>query len=189
MVRETVGKSVGETARKAVDAGREALRGAGDDLGSMASQARQAAMDVKDSAMEEVGARAEAGKDRLAEEGQRLAERLRSRAEDDDEPVRRRLLDIFAGGVSELSEDLRDHSLSSIFAETERFARRNPGAFIAGAAVLGFAVARFARAGSPTDAMYADRSGSDTDRFPTTGGNARSDDLARTDFGREGGPV
>lgn len=89
----------------------------------------------------------DAGKDRLAEEGRRLAARLRAEVTGDDEPLRRRLLDLAADGVADLSDEFSGQSLSSIMAEVEGFARRNPASFLAGSAVLGFALARLAGAG------------------------------------------
>lgn len=141
MARDTVRKTAADTARKAADVGREALREAKSELGSAATQA-------KDMAMAEVESRAEDGKDRLADHGQRLADRLRSGAGESEGTVQHRLLDILANGVADISEDLRHQKLSSLIEETERFARRNPGVFVAGAALAGFALARFARAGA-----------------------------------------
>ena len=45
-----------------------------------------------------------------------------------------------------MTDRLRNNSMSDLVATTKAFARRNPGAFAAGAAVAGFALARFMQA-------------------------------------------
>ncbi|WP_347311431.1 hypothetical protein [Defluviimonas sp. SAOS-178_SWC] len=100
----------------------------------------------------EAQARAEAGKEMVSDQGRKLADRLR--ADDGADDLQSRILNVVAGGVSELSDDLRRRSLASLVDEAERFARSHPGAFVAGAAVAGFVLSRFARA-SQTEASDA----------------------------------
>ncbi|MEZ5779805.1 MAG: hypothetical protein R3E44_15725 [Paracoccaceae bacterium] len=140
-----------ETASKAASAAKEAGREAVD---SAKSVAREAASDAKDALRDEARARAEAGKDTVADQGQRVARKIRESAEaKDKDSFQSRLLDTIANGVSGFSEDIRGRSLSSLVEEAEGLARRHPGAFVAGAAVAGFALARFARAsGDHSDA-------------------------------------
>ena len=54
-----------------------------------------------------------------------------------------------ADGVTELSDALRDRSAGSLLQEANTLARQNPGVFVAGAALAGFAAARFVVATDP----------------------------------------
>lgn len=134
-----------------------------DDMADDASAAGNAFMDkasgvtadvtarVKDaaaSATDFASKKADVMKDSIADEGHRLAQSLRSAASDRGESVQARVLDVVAGGVEQVSESMRGRSLSSMYSDVQAFARRNPGAFVAGAAIVGFAVARFVRSGS-----------------------------------------
>ena len=60
--------------------------------------------------------------------------------------VQARVMSAVAGGVSQAAHTLRDRSLSEMAADLRALAKRNPGVFAAGAAVAGFALARFLRA-------------------------------------------
>ncbi|WP_284165358.1 hypothetical protein [Frigidibacter sp. SD6-1] len=101
---------------------------------------------------DEAESRAEAGKNLAAEQGQRFANDLRAEAgRRGNKTFQGQVLDTMANGVADLSEGLRGHSIASILQQAESFARRNPGAFVADAALAGFAVARFARASSQPD--------------------------------------
>lgn len=136
-----------DTLKKTVeDAGKSARSAASDALEVAREEAADVAGRAKSALRSEAEARAEAGKDLISDQGLKLAEKLRSESANDD--LQSRILDVVAGSVAEMSEDLRGRSLSSIVDETERFARRHPGAFVAGAAIAGFALARFARASS-----------------------------------------
>lgn len=50
-----------------------------------------------------------------------------------------------ADGIHHASESLRDKDLKSIYGEVESYARRQPAVFIAGTALVGFAISRFAK--------------------------------------------
>ncbi len=141
MTRETVKKTVEEAARVASDSAAEALDFA-------KKEAAVAAGRASETLRSQAEAGAEAGKDMVSDQGLKLAERLRAGADADD--LQSRILNVVAGSVAEMSEDLRGRSLPSLVDETERFARSHPSAFVAGAALAGFALARFARAsGAP----------------------------------------
>lgn len=112
-------------------------------VSDVSSQAADTAAAVRDSAVD----RLDDARDALSESGDRLAETLRRAAE---EPVagsvQARVLSAVAGGVSSAANTLRDRSVSDIVADVRALAQRKPGAFAAGAAVAGFALARFLRA-------------------------------------------
>lgn len=140
MTRDDIKETAEKTAKDVKEAGEEALAAVKGSVAEAASEAKKAVTD-------EAEARVDAGKDMVADQGQRLASDLRDAAESrGEDSFQGRLLDTVASGVSDISENLRGRSLSSILEQAEGFARRNPGAFIAGAAIAGFALARFARA-------------------------------------------
>ncbi len=150
MSRETVRNTVEDAAQAARTLGTEALRAARIEIGSALDKA-------KDAAMAEAEVRAEAGRDFVADQARDLASRLRTDAASEDAAIRMRLLDMLAVGTTALADDFQRQSLSSLLAQTEDFARRNPGAFIAGAALAGFAATRLARASDPTSMTEGDR--------------------------------
>lgn len=96
---------------------------------------------VREGAAERVAS----ARDALAETGDRLAETLR-RATDkapDVAALRDSVVAAVGTGVSATADALRDRSVSDLATDLRETARRHPGLFIAGAAVAGFALARF----------------------------------------------
>ena len=109
---------------------------------------------VKDAATtagEIAGRKVETAKDSIADEANRLAQTLRSSASDRGETVRARVLDAMAGGVETIADGVQGRSASTLYADVRTFAHRNPGVFVAGAAVAGFALARFLRSGATAE--------------------------------------
>ena len=92
-----------QDAAKAVkDAGRETFDAAKSELS-------EAAKEVKSTLRDEADTRARAGKDLVADQGQRIARDLRDAAGSQGvESFQGRLLDTVASGVSDISEGLRD---------------------------------------------------------------------------------
>lgn len=151
-VKDMAGDVARDVSKAAREAGRETYGAARDTFGRAAEEARTMAQD-------EAGRRAEAGKAHLADEGRRLADSLHEAAgaQRRDSP-RARILDRMAESVAEASDELRGQSVGRLLGEAEDFARRHPGAFVASAALLGFAATRFMRASPPaTSAQSADR--------------------------------
>jgi ElaB/YqjD/DUF883 family membrane-anchored ribosome-binding protein len=104
---------------------------------------------------------AETAKDALADTGERLAQSLRSALDGGDDSVQARLMGAAADTVSDLANSLRGRSFNQLLSDAESFARRNPGAFVAAAALAGFALARFARASASSsshDSQYGGQS-------------------------------
>jgi hypothetical protein len=100
---------------------------------------------------------------RLKEDGrQTLEQRKRSAAErvdgiaqaiertgaqfSENEPTLADLANRLAGAVGNLATRLREGSIDDLVEDTRALARRNPGLFIAGGVVAGFALARFVKA-------------------------------------------
>src|SRR5689334_15576250 len=101
--------------------------------------------------------------ERLKEDGRRTIEqRKRSAAErvdgiaqaiertsaqfSDSEPTLADLGNRLASSVGNLATRLREGSIEQLIDDTRALARRNPGLFIAGGVLAGFALARFAKA-------------------------------------------
>lgn len=147
MNEKTMKDTVLEGADSAMKKVSDAAGVAKDTVLNLASDMSEKAVDtaaaVRDGAVE----RLDDARESLSDSGDRLAETLRRAAE---EPVagsmQSRVLSAVAGGVSSAASTLRESSVSDIVADIRALARRNPGAFAAGAAVAGFALARFLRA-------------------------------------------
>ena len=122
-----------------------------DKAGDIASDVKAKAMDAAEVARDAVGQTATAAKDSLADGGHKLADSLRTAASDRGPSVQARVLDAVAGGVDTVADTLHGRSFGDLIADVQDLARRNPGLFVAGAAVAGFALARFIRAGSQHD--------------------------------------
>jgi hypothetical protein len=63
-----------------------------------------------------------------------------------NEPTIADLANRLAGTVGNLATRLREGSIDDLIDDTRAFARRNPGLFVAGGLIAGFALARFAKA-------------------------------------------
>jgi hypothetical protein len=64
----------------------------------------------------------------------------------ENEPTLADLANRLAGTVGNLATRLREGSIDDLVEDTRAFARRNPGLFILGGVVAGFALARFVKA-------------------------------------------
>jgi ElaB/YqjD/DUF883 family membrane-anchored ribosome-binding protein len=121
----------------------------------MAETGKQMLSDAKSKVSEAVsGVAAEAGerldstRNRLADQGERVAESLREVASrDEDGGMQSRVLESVATGLNSVTDTLRSADPSAMISSVQRFAQRNPVLFATGAAVAGLLVAR-ALAGS-----------------------------------------
>ena len=148
-VRETAA-DLKDTAAEAMDEGRSRI---GEVLGKaqdMASGAKEAIVTgagstlaaVKDVAVE----KADVARESLSDVGQRLAATLeRASAESDGDALKSRVLTSVAHGLTSASDALRQRSVADLTSDVRTLAKRHPGAFMAAAAVAGFAAARFIR--------------------------------------------
>lgn len=138
------GRSGVDTARDAV---RDTARDLSDDASRIAEQAREGVRDGIAGARTEASRQAKRGIERTADEVSHTAHALETAAgEFDDGSLQHQLLHRAADGLSDLSGTLRGKSIDQIAGDLANFGRRNPAAFLGGAALVGFAVARFARA-------------------------------------------
>lgn len=137
---------------RTADEARAAAHGLKDEAASRLAQAR-------DAAVTSAAARAETAKDRAADEVSSVATALRrASAELREGSPQERTFGQIAETLAEMSDGLRDKDMRDIVHDVSGFARRNPLAFLGGAALLGFAATRFAKAGqdSGTDMPQSD---------------------------------
>jgi hypothetical protein len=101
-------------------------------------------------AREEAVARTEDAKQALARELAAAAEALGAASRDlQERSVQRTLLDEASRCLTGFSRVLEGRSVGELVADAADFGRRNPAAFLGGAALAGFAVARLATASAP----------------------------------------
>lgn len=158
--KETIAEA-GEAARDIAaslkDAGEDALAEGRSRLGGALRKAQDSAVDAKDSvvaAAESTFAtvkdvaveKADAARETLSDVGERLAATLQRASTDaDGDALKSRVLTTVAQGLTTASDALRQRSVVDLASDVKGLARRHPGAFMAAAAVVGFAAARFVR--------------------------------------------
>ncbi len=145
------GTSTTNTGRSGVDTARDTARDLGRDASHeasrLANQAREGAREGMERARSEASRQANRGIERSADEVSRTSHALETAASEfESGSLQHQLFHRAADGLSELSETLRGRSIDQIAGDLASFGRRNPAAFLGGAALVGFAVARFARA-------------------------------------------
>lgn len=161
-----------ETAAAAMDVAGEAGRTA-------TAEIKAHAADTMETVREAVGERADAARDTLVSAGERLVDTLHTQASAAD-AMSSRVLTGLAGGVTSVTDTLRGRTLGDLLADAQGYARRHPGTFAVGAAVAGFALARFlrssgarmtaeARAAEATDRLYRDAARRTVDTLGQTG--------------------
>jgi hypothetical protein len=114
----------------------------------MLSSAKSKVTEAVSGVAAEAGDRLDSTKNRIADQGERMAESLREAASRDEEHgIQSRVLDSVASGLNSMTDTLRSADPSAMMSSVQRFAQRNPVLFATGAAVAGLLVAR-ALAGS-----------------------------------------
>ena len=102
-------------------------------------------------AREEATARTEDAKQGLASEMSATADALDAAARDlEEHSLQRSLLREASKGLASMSQALHGRSVGELVSDVAEFGRRNPAAFLGGATLAGFAVARLAMASAPT---------------------------------------
>ena len=90
-----------------------------------------------------------------AQQVQSLAQRMRAAGEEFGAgSLPDRYVGQMADSLSSAANAFASKDPGALIGDVAAFARRNPTAFIGGAALLGFAIARFAKASSPQPAQY-----------------------------------
>lgn len=154
---------MGETAKELGDKTRDMAAQAAGQVDSGIETVKRKASEAKAAIAEGAGAtletvkdtvvgKADAARETLSDVGDRLAATLeRASADGDNDALKSRLLSSVAQGLTSASDALRQRSVSELSADVRTLARRHPGAFMAAAAVAGFAAARFIRSSARRD--------------------------------------
>ncbi|WP_103257697.1 hypothetical protein [Tabrizicola aquatica] len=135
-----------DTASEAMDEGRSRMASvmdkAQDAKEAIVAGAGSTMAAVRDVAVE----KADAARETLSDVGDRLAATLQRSADGEDgDALKTRVLGSVAQGLTQASDVLRQRSVVDLADDVKTLARRHPGAFMAAAAVVGFAAARFVR--------------------------------------------
>ncbi|MEE4119747.1 MAG: hypothetical protein V2I65_12085 [Paracoccaceae bacterium] len=157
-------REAGEEARRAGDEMRAAARGVRDHAGDAVRDAGRIARD-------EANARVGRAADGAAAEAERAATAAEDAAGDyPDRAMPGRTLEGVSAFLEDTAHSLRRADLESVADDVTRFARRHPLTFLAGAAAIGFAAARLARAAPQGDGRFDDAADRDeTDHGDETG--------------------
>lgn len=122
---------------------RKAQDTAGDAKEAIVAGAGSTLAAVRDVAVE----KADQARETLSDVGDRLAATLQHATTEGD-PLQSRVLTSVAHGLTSASDSLRHRSIADLTADVKALAKRHPGAFMAAAAIAGFAAARFIRSSS-----------------------------------------
>lgn len=107
------------------------------------------AREMKDLAMERGEQKYEEGKRRAGGEIHAVARAFRTAANElraDNHASTGRWIEMAADRVEQMADGLERQDLSTLMRESRRMARRNAGAFLAGAVAIGFVASRFLKA-------------------------------------------
>lgn len=125
-------------------------------LGSVATDIKDAATAKFGDAMAEVRSRADDAKDGVADEVQDVAAALRRASEElRGGSAQERTLGTIASSLADASDQIRDKDLGQIVQMVSKVARENPMMFLGGAALLGFAASRYAKASGQAGTFQA----------------------------------
>ncbi len=127
------------------------------DVGSAAKERLHDLRDAAQSSLEDVKSAAADKTDELkgqtADEIARTARGLEAAADGlEGSPLQQDLLREAADGLKQIARAVQGKSIGAMVGDLSEFGRQNPLAYLGGAALAGFALARFARASSPDDA-------------------------------------
>ena len=151
------GDVVKEGAETVKDAAVDAMEEGKSRIGSVLRKAQDTAIEAKDAVVAGAGStlaavkdvavdKADQARESLSDVGERLAATLeRASAESDGDALKSRVLTSVAHGLTSASDALRQRSVADLTSDVRTLAKRHPGAFMAAAAVAGFAAARFIR--------------------------------------------
>ena len=121
---------------------------ANEKMHDLRDSARSTVDDVKSAAADKT----EEVKGQTADEIGRTAEGLDAAADAmEGSPFQQDLLREAADGLKQLAHAVQGKSIGAMAGDLSQFGRQNPLAYLGGAALAGFALARFARASSPED--------------------------------------
>ena len=140
-----------QDASAATDKSRQALETGRRKAGELGEQAKDAVKDAARDAKHQARSFAEDQKGEAVDRVGGMADALRSAAgslDDQDQPMVADYARQAASGLDRMSEAISHRSLDDLVETVEDFARRQPVAFLGGAALAGFVMARFAKSSS-----------------------------------------
>jgi len=118
-------------------------------LDDIATDLKSRASDVTDTITSEARNYADRAKGTIADEVETVASALRTAADEMSRgSASERTFSQIANGLADASDAMRDKDLGQIVGVLSDFAKRNPLVFLGGAALVGFAATRFAKASS-----------------------------------------
>ncbi len=151
---------------------------------STVQQAREKAGEYAEQAKKQVTTQLAGQKERATEELDSIGQALHSTSDHLREENQGMIADYVeqaAEQVSRLAGHLRNHSVSELLNEAERFARREPALFLGGAALLGIVGARFFKSSQPSTGDYS--RGYSSRPYPAYETRSRyGDSYGRTDY-------
>ena len=119
---------------------------------AVADTASKLARDATETAKSKIEATTAQARDGIASEMQDTAAALRRAAQEvRDGSPQGSTFSYLADGLADMADSVKGQNVSDLFGIVNDFARRNPVAFLGGAALLGFATSRFAKASGPQD--------------------------------------
>jgi hypothetical protein len=133
----------------------------GSERGSSASvkeRVKERIGDTIASADQEARSRVELGRSELAEHVGSVAQVLQDvgkQLRDNQEDTIARYADRAGSGVQRLSEYLEQRDTQELLRDVKTFAKNHPGVFLGGAALVGFAMARFFKSSEPHQEEYS----------------------------------
>jgi hypothetical protein len=166
MNRHDLKTKLSNTAEKAKDTAASAMDVAVEAGQALKTGIKEQASETLNTVRHAAEDRATTLRDEVVEGGAHLANKLKEQAAVTD-GISARVLGDLANGVTTITEGLRGRTIAEVVGTAQSYARRHPGTFAVGAAVAGFALARFlrssgtraraeARAAEATDRLYRD---------------------------------
>lgn len=148
-----------QTQERPADAARQEAASVKDELREKGADAARTAKDTArqyaERARDEAYSRGEQYRDYAADETGKVASALRRASQDlSSGSPQERLVGQIADGVAEAADRMRGMSAADIARDTTVFARNHPAAFLGGAALLGFAAARFLKASARDEPLH-----------------------------------
>ncbi len=139
-------------------------------INSVASDIKQAATHKLGEAVTEVRARADDAKTDVAKEVKGVAKALRRASEElRGGSAQERTIGQISTSLADVSDAIRDKDLGEMVQMASKIARDNPFLFLGGAALLGFAASRYAKATRATDTHEPTRQKEQIDTFVDEG--------------------
>ncbi|MEX2617634.1 MAG: hypothetical protein WD767_16210 [Alphaproteobacteria bacterium] len=136
-----------QTDQRSSETDRQASRDVQNQADTAASRIREEVGGQVENAKSTLVDRAEREKGHLAGSLSQTADALKNSADNlDENSTPRQLLSEAASGLRSIADEMEGKSVGELANSLSQFARRNPAAFLGGAALAGFAISRFAKA-------------------------------------------